>query len=332
MKRDSLNGMVVFFASLVCLSHWNASRAADAETEATNISAVQTNVVVAAATETNVPQMEAEQALREFLQLQEQRHEERLAEERSRRELEITAAAAERMTARLEAIERAFLARGERDFEAMQNSNRTLLVAATIFAGVSLLTIVLTSFLQWRAVNRLSEAATAAAGVRLLSGSAVAPDPTPQLIGPAANARWLGVTRRLEQRIRELEEGVSPSAVDSLNTHDVSPEGKLSDRNDVASMLLGKGQTLLNLGKADEALQCFDAVLIDEPARVEAMLGKGMALERLKRFTEAIECYDRAGASDPSSTRAWLCKAAVLNRQERFAEALVCYERALRLP
>jgi len=94
--------------------------------------------------------------------------------------------------------------------------------------------------------------------------------------------------------------------------------------------LLGKGQSLLNVDKAEEALACFDEVLMLDARNAEALVKKGTALERLRKLDEAIECYDRAIAADSSMTIAYLYKGGLFNRLERFTEAMECYEKALR--
>jgi len=96
-------------------------------------------------------------------------------------------------------------------------------------------------------------------------------------------------------------------------------------------LLLAKGQTLLSLDKAEEALACFDQVVALEPRHAEALVKKGTALERLRRTDEALECYDRAIAMDGMLTTAYLRKGGVFNRLERYDEALKCYEQALQI-
>jgi tetratricopeptide (TPR) repeat protein len=238
----------------------------------------------------------------------------------------------EKVLARLEAIESALQKQRERDFQSLQSSNRTLLIVAILFAGVSLLTMVCTSLLQARAINRLAEATSAAAGAPLLNGPALElGGATPRLIGPSSNARWLGAVERLEQRVRELEQGLEGASASPSRPGERAENGTRFEAADSHATLLGKGQVLLNLGREEEALKCFDAVLAAEPTHAEALMRKGTTLERLHRFDEAIDHFERAAASEPASTRAWLGKASVLNQQERFKEALECYEHALKI-
>ena len=161
-------------------------------------------------------------------------------------------------------------------------------------------------------------------------------------LGPAqaSNQRLLGALDHLEKRILELEhtsrpplgDGAPPSQdktllASSSASRAAGPEAEGARR---ITMLLGKGQSLLNLDQAEEALACFDEVLALDANHAEALVKKGAALERLRKLDEAIACYDRAIAADGSLTVAYLYKGGLFNRMDRFNEALECYEQALR--
>jgi len=92
---------------------------------------------------------------------------------------------------------------------------------------------------------------------------------------------------------------------------------------------LGKGQSLLNLDQAGQALECFEKVLAEQPNNTDALLRKGMALEKLQEWERALECYDRVIVLDSSVTVAHLYRGGVCNRLERHREALESYEKAL---
>jgi tetratricopeptide (TPR) repeat protein len=161
----------------------------------------------------------------------------------------------------------------------------------------------------------------------------------------------------LEKRIKELEmeQGV-PSAVESVENPDAellddqNPNGNSngahimangnsapepivttrSPESEQAAILLTKGQSLLDVEKVEEALECFEQALALEPKNPEALVKKGAALEKMRKLIEAIECYDLAIAADSTMTIAYLYKGGLCNRLERFNEALQCYEQALR--
>jgi len=95
------------------------------------------------------------------------------------------------------------------------------------------------------------------------------------------------------------------------------------------SVLLGKGQALLNLDSAESALQCFEEALALEPNHADALVKKGMALEKMQDWERALECYNRAIAADRSITVAYLYRGGVCNRLQRYREALESYEQAL---
>ncbi len=344
--------MVTAVALLFCLLAFSVPRAL----------AVDTNASSSAVTDaTNV-----QDTLRAYLQLQEQLHATQLAIERNRQEADSAAAHnAEALTARLEAVEQALTAARSREIEAMQNtnasiqkSNQMLLIVAGTFAAIGFIAMFLTAFFQWRTIHRLAEISAALPMPQPLSpppANLLASGDSNQLTAGSAespNVRLLGAIDRLEKRILELEHTAQPvlKSVSSPSVGDTTvttnggqlPKGNgqtpaiaqlelpSSENSARITLLLGKGQALLDLNNAEEALACFDEVLTLDRNHTEALVKKGTALEKLQKLDEAVECYDRAIAADHSMTIAYLYKGGLFNRMERFNEALECYELALR--
>lgn len=189
---------------------------------------------------------------------------------------------------------------------------------------------------------------------------------TPSRTGAAeeASSRFQSALEQLQKRILELEHSAQAgppgaatprgnAAVDSAPTNtpaitvgplvatvDIQPllpddEPTSKTANDDtspasrASVLLGKGQALLNLDSAESALRCFDEALALEPNNAEALVKRGMAFEKLQDWEQALESYDRAIAADRSITVAYLYRGGVCNRLQRYREALESYEQAL---
>jgi len=276
---------------------------------------------------------EAQRALRSYLHLQEQLHGTLLAIEQARMENALAARTnSEALVERLKLIEESLHQSREQQMESMRHSSRTMLTLAAIFVSVGFLTLLFMAFFQLRGMNRLAEMASGLPGGRF--AAALEPGDG-RVIGPGGlqTARLHGLIERLEGRIHELETAAQvahssngPSERKAFtNLHDT----RASTPNHT-TVLLGKGQTLLNLGQPEGALGCFEEVLAMEPDNAEVHLRKGMALERLKRLDEAVACCDRAIALDRSLTQAYLCKGGLFNQQERYSEALECYEQALR--
>jgi tetratricopeptide (TPR) repeat protein len=294
--------------------------------------------------------------LRSSLEVQDQMRNLQIADEKGRKE---SAAAAAELSHRLDLIESAVTSQKlgelndlERSNLAVQDSNRTLLKESIAFACFGCVVLLFAAFLQWQMVSRFrSLAASLPTAHALEAGStpaALGMGDSPLLASQGlerSTAQFLSAMERLEQRIREMEataqhrslhEGGGSNGDTLVLAADAGlPAGDqngahLSGTGDKFSLLLSKGQTLLKLDKAEEALTCFDEALAQQSEHPEALLGRGTALERLQRLTEAIECYDRAIASDGTMTMAYLHKGGVFNRMERYSEALECYEQALR--
>ncbi len=304
------------------------------------------------------------------VQLQEQLRVTRLAIEHDRLEAEAASTRnAEALASRLQAIEQSLASQRAQELEVLQSSNRLMLVVAATLAGAGLLTILLMAYSHWRTLNRLAEIAGALpAGTAMRVGPALPALDSGErglvAAGPAeqSNLRLLDAVERLEKRLLELEHTAGPQwseaagmeegrgkreegspvshipyAISHIPSGESSVEGTASpeeaavvtDAGRITS-LLGKGESLLNLDKAEAALACFDEALALAPNHTEALVKKGTVLERLRKLDEAIECYDRAIAADRSMTIAYLYKGGLFNRMARFSEALECYEQALR--
>jgi hypothetical protein len=90
-----------------------------------------------------------------------------------------------------------------------------------------------------------------------------------------------------------------------------------------------KGTSLNNLGRYGEAIPCFDKALAIDPGIAIAWNNKGNSIDNLGRYEEALVCFDKALAIDPDYRNAWYNKGISLNNLGRHEEALVCYDKAL---
>ncbi len=281
-------------------------------------------------------------ALRSYLQLQEQLHATQLALERNRQETGALAAKnAEAVAAKFKAIEDAMKGDRLKELDSMQktlqSNNRLMLIVGGSIAAVGFFVLLVTGYLQWRSVNRLAEVSAQVQSNRLALPAANSPAAA-QLLGEGetgqANGRLFGALTQLEKRILELEHAAHGAAdaktltagtgTSGNGTHDVSTPQAAHD-----SVLLAKGQSLLEMDKATEALAVFEEILKAEPNHGEALVKKGLALEALQRPEEALACYDQAIAANADLTIAYLQKGGLFNRLERYEEALQCYELAL---
>ena len=291
------------------------------------------------------------QELRTYLQLQEQIHATQLAVERNRKESEEAAIQnSAALNNRLQSLELSLGASRARELDVVQSSNRSMLYVAGSFAVMGFVAMLLVAYFQWRTISRLAEI-SAALPVPLdrrrplpaIGMGQPEPGPSPAPALAQTSSSLMDTVERLEKRIHELEHTPAslPAPViaggngetETAGTNGLHPEpapaSPLPDPSGV-DVLLSRGQSLLNMDKADEALACFDEALALEPNHPEALVKRGTALERLRKLTEAIECYDRAIEADASMTIAYLYKGGLFNRMERFSEALECYEKALR--
>jgi tetratricopeptide (TPR) repeat protein len=269
--------------------------------------------------------------LRNFLLLQEQLRSTQQAVEQAREEAQAQSKqAAELLAARLNLIEQTMQNQRQQEVESMQRLTRAMLTVVGLVTGLGFFAVVFAGIIQVRAMTRLTDIS------RHLQ--LALPPPRVAEIGPGslpanqegvelANRNLLGAIARLEKRLEEVEASATTGTQTATNGHKQIPAPASSNPSVVT--ILGKGQALLNLNKAEEALEHFEEALSIDPKNVEAWIKKGTALERLQRVDDAILAYDQAIATDNSTATAYLFKAGVYNRQKKYAEALQCYEKAL---
>ena len=78
------------------------------------------------------------------------------------------------------------------------------------------------------------------------------------------------------------------------------------------STLANLAATQIRLGRPRQALETLDAIG-DAGANADPWRHRGVALHELGRYDEALECYDRVIALEPSNARAWYHRAGALD-------------------
>jgi len=92
-----------------------------------------------------------------------------------------------------------------------------------------------------------------------------------------------------------------------------------------------KGNSLVNLGRYEEAIACYDNALQIEPKYKPAWINKGNVLRNLGRYEKAIACYDKAIQIEPKDATAWNNKGIALRNLGRYDKAIACYDKALQI-
>jgi len=284
------------------------------------------------------------EALRAYLQLQEQIHETQVSIDRNR--LQAQAVAAEEGAAlsnRLHALEETLALQKANDLIEAEHTNRMLMGVLAIFSSVGLFAVLLMVYFQSRAVSRIAEISTALASTRGLSlrGTTALELAENEVLGNSAieqsNARLASLVQHLEKRIAELEQTADLPAKEIIVSADEPTPAKseppastsLPEPPAQVGQLMERGQTLLNNDQPEEAIACFDEILAADPNNAEALVKKGTALEKMRQPQEALAYYDRAIAADNTLTIAYLHKGGLCSRLEKYGEAMECYERAL---
>jgi tetratricopeptide (TPR) repeat protein len=262
----------------------------------------------------------------------------------------VTAQIDPELALRLSLLEKTMLAQSQGQAAIYSETTRLLMFFGSACVAMGLIAMIAAVFLMNRTLASVS---AITAQVAQTHGSLPAL-PAPGALVPAAGAqpagfekiqasgqRFQGRMTSLEQRLEELEHLAghgSPSAkpADTPAAEEAPADAVTTEESPaprrvipVAAILVRKSETLMNLGKLDEAMAALDEAAANDGDPAEIHLARGRVLEKLGRLGDALQSYDLAVSNDQTNTAALLMKAGVLNRQERFDEALTCYERAL---
>lgn len=254
------------------------------------------------------------------------------------------------LESRLKGIEDQVARQREREFQAMQKSNRTLLVGIAGLVTLGVIGTALMGIFMFRSVHRLAEAVVQSHSRPSPGLLGLEPEPRPYLSGihpvDPSTTRLLAAIDHLEKRIGEMEQTAAPklslgnghSETRSTSANAAVDRGSDGDHEapppraplDNIRLLMEKGESLLAIGQTEAALTCFEEVVRLRPGHAEGHLKRGLALEKLDRLDEALESLNRAIRLDASLATAHLCRGSVLNRLARPEEALRSYDEALR--
>jgi predicted O-linked N-acetylglucosamine transferase (SPINDLY family) len=94
-------------------------------------------------------------------------------------------------------------------------------------------------------------------------------------------------------------------------------------------VVFNRGLSLLGAGRADEALACFDQILVRYPSVVEVLSARSIALANLGRHGEALTTCDQAIAMRPDYVDAHYNRALMLQQLGRVEEALQACDRVI---
>ena len=146
------------------------------------------------------------------------------------------------------------------------------------------------------------------------------------------------ILERFEGKIRIIEPSSTrvnildfiKKGTDSLHRDDYYDAIKQYDMvvkaPDYIAAFSNKGYALNELGKRNEAIQCYDIILAIDPKNVVALTSKGISLSELREYGKSTPYFDKALAIDPKNVVALLGKGTVFIMRGQFKEAIQCYD------
>jgi tetratricopeptide (TPR) repeat protein len=94
---------------------------------------------------------------------------------------------------------------------------------------------------------------------------------------------------------------------------------------------LSRASRLADVGRHNEALECFDRAIELEGGDPDIWLDKGKSLIKLGRNEEALKCYDKAIELRKDNFHMWFEKGKALLEIGRPDEAIACFDKVLQL-
>ena len=110
-------------------------------------------------------------------------------------------------------------------------------------------------------------------------------------------------------------------------TFEAVPDAVLSP--DHPDSLKKRGDALFGLGRYEDAINCYDRAIHNQPNNPKLWCSLASALMKLTRYREAMACFDRAIHLKPESHIPWYWRSRVLIELKRYPEALRSLEQAL---
>ncbi len=84
-------------------------------------------------------------------------------------------------------------------------------------------------------------------------------------------------------------------------------------------------------GRNEEAIDCYNRIILLSPNNVLAYFGKGIAYLDMKQREKAIECFDEAIRMYPNFTNVHYTKGQTLKLMGKTKEAMECFDKAVSL-
>ncbi len=91
-----------------------------------------------------------------------------------------------------------------------------------------------------------------------------------------------------------------------------------------------RGFALFNLGRYEESIPSFDKAIEFKPDFYEAWFNRGFSLDNLGRYEEAITSFDKAIEFKPDLHQAWYNRGSVLGNLGRYEEAIPSFDKAIK--
>jgi hypothetical protein len=245
----------------------------------------------------------------------------------------------EAIESRLSLVEQTLKLQHESELEALHSSNRTLLLAAGILAGVVLAGILCGVLVLTRALSRFARLTTRLRAEEAGGDGRSLPILATDELSPGTfshaeeiNSKFLDAVERLEKRILGLEQTSGELPARAFENR--PPFGQMKKIGGKPTIETAEVEPQPGAGGSsqNEAHGRRSGLLSGQEKKaseIAILLGKGQALLNLDKVEEALKCFDRAVMLDPANAESFLKLGMALEKLHKMDEAIKNYDRAI---
>lgn len=139
-------------------------------------------------------------------------------------------------------------------------------------------------------------------------------------------------THAVEDAIDFFDKGIEQYEQQNFQAAQRFFQRAIDHHPDPIVVLRYQGLTWKELGQRQDAIVCWDKVLMVEPDNAELLALKALTLQELEEWEAANAAWDRVVELLPDNHDAWIQKGITLQKLERYEEAIAANNRAMERP
>lgn len=183
-------------------------------------------------------------------------------------------------------------------------------------------------------LGRTEEAEAVTARIQDLEAGMILPVPavTEAVVSESPQENLTPETHAVEDAIDFFDKGIEQYEQQNFQAAQRFFQRAIDHHPDPILVLRYQGLTWKELGQRQDAIVCWDKVLVVEPDNAELLALKALTLQELEEWEGANAAWDRVVELLPDDHDAWIQKGITLQKLGRYEEAIAANNRAMERP